>query len=133
VSLQVDAGLAGVAVQSRQGNAPAHVGFSVDLAGGTVDLEMTVTVVGLKRFDTTSGAREGSWTCVATTPIAGAGKASELRCNLDKAGPGDPLALGLDLGYSGDASVSGVLAVLGPAVDVDVSDNAASADLPRRN
>jgi hypothetical protein len=131
---QVDAALAGVAVPSHvQGNAPAHVEIAVTLAGGTADLEIMVTVVGLNRFDLTSGGGEGPWSCVATTPLAGAGNTAELRCNLDNARPGDPLALGLDLRYSGDSSVGAALAVLGPVVDLDVSDNTASAVLPRRN
>ena len=72
---EVDASISGVAVQSRgQASAPAHVELPVTLQGGTADLEVTVTIVGLNKFTTTSGAGEGAWSCLATTPMAGAGK-----------------------------------------------------------
>jgi hypothetical protein len=64
--------------------------------------------------------------------MAGAGKTAVLRCTLPNASQGDPLKLGLDLGYAGNGSVSAVLAVLGSAVDEDVTDNTVSADLPPR-
>ena len=126
--------MSGVVVQSRgQASAPAHVELPVTLHGGTADLQVTVTIVGLNKFTTTSGAGEGAWSCLATTPMAGAGKTAVVRCTLPGAQPGDPLALGLDIGYSGDGSVSAVLAVLGDAVDSDTSDNSVAADLPPRH
>ena len=130
---EVDASITGVVVESRgQASAPAHVELPVTLSGGMADLQVTVTIVGLNKFTTTSGAGQGPWSCVATTPMAGAGKTAVVRCNLPGARPGDPLALGLDIGYSGDGSLSAVLAVLGAAVDTDSSDNTVAADLPPR-
>jgi RNA polymerase sigma factor (sigma-70 family) len=129
----VDAALGSLDVQSRnQTSYPAHVAIPVFLDDGRADLQLLVTVVGLNKFVTTSGAGEGAWGCVATTPMAGAGRTAMLRCTIDDAGPNDALNLGLDLGYAGDGSISAVLGVLGDAVDKSLSDNTASADLPPR-
>jgi hypothetical protein len=129
----VDAGLGALVVQARsQTSAPAHVEIPVYLRDGVADLQISVTVVGLNKFTRTSGAGEGNWSCLAVTPMAGAGKTAVVRCTLPNADPRDPLTLGLELGYAGDGSVRAVLEVLEPAVDGDASDNTASADLPPR-
>ena len=110
-----------------------HLSVPVSLKGGTADLQMTLTIVGLNKFETTSGAGDGNWSCVAITPMAGAGKTAVVRCTLTGATPGDPLTLGLNIGYAGDGSVDAELAVLGSVDDEDPTDNTASTPLPPKN
>ena len=130
----VDASLSSVIVDLLdQASYPVHLSVPVGLAGGAADLQVTMTIVGLDRFETTSGAGDGSWSCVATTPMAGAGQAAVVRCTITGAAPGDPLTLGLDIGYEGDGSVHAELAVVGSADDKDPTDNTASTPLPHEN
>jgi hypothetical protein len=112
---------------------PVHLGLPVSLHGGVADLRISVTIVGLNKFRTTSAAGDGDWTCAALTPMAGAGKTAVLSCALDGAQPGSALRLGLDIGYAGDASVDAVLDVVAPTLDSTSGDNTASAALPPRN
>jgi hypothetical protein len=112
---------------------PVHVAIPVSLSGGSADLQVTLTIVGLNKFETTSGAGEGGWGCVATTPMGGAGKSAVVRCTLPDASPGEPLTVGLSIGYAGSGSVEAQLAVLPPADDSSPGDNTVSATLPPRN
>jgi hypothetical protein len=106
----------------------------VSLHGGSADLRIVVTVVGLNKFRTTSHPGDGAWDCAATTPMAGAGKTAVLSCTLANAQPGGDLRLGLDIGYAGaDGAVDAVLDVVAPTVDSTAGDNTASASLPPRN
>ncbi len=131
---KVDAGLSSVVVEpTGQTNYPVHLAIPVSLSGGTADLQVTLTIVGLNKFVTTSGAGEGSWSCAAITPMGGAGKSSVIRCALSNASPGDPLTVGLSIGYAGSGSVEAQLAVLAPADDSSAGDNTASASLPPKN
>ena len=131
---KVDAGLSSVVVEpTGQTNYPVHLAIPVSLSGGTADLQVTLTIVGLNKFVTTSGAGEGSWGCVAITPMGGAGKSAVVRCTLSNASPGDPLTVGLSIGYAGSGSVEAQLAVLAPVDDSSAGDNTASATLPPRN
>jgi RNA polymerase sigma factor (sigma-70 family) len=131
---KVDAGLTSVVVQpTGQVSYPVHLAIPVSLSGGTADLQVTLTIVGLNKFATTSGAGEGGWSCAAITPMGGAGKSAVVRCSLPNASPGDPLTVGLDIGYAGSGSVEAQLAVLAPADDSSAGDNTASATLPPRN
>ena len=130
----VDAGLSSVVVEpTGQSNYPVHLAIPVSLSGGTADLQVTLTIVGLNKFVTTSGAGEGSWSCAAITPMGGAGKSAVLRCALSNASPGDPLTVGLSIGYAGSGSVEAQLAVLAPVDDSSARDNTVSATLPPRN
>ena len=131
---KVDAGLSSVVVQpTGQTSYPVHLAIPVSLSGGTADLQVTLTIVGLNKFVTTSGAGEGGWSCAAITPMGGAGKSAVVRCTLADASPGDPLTVGLNIGYAGSGSVEAQLAVLAPADDSSAGDNTASATLPPRN
>ena len=131
---KVDAGLSSVVVEpTGQTNYPVHLAIPVSLSGGTADLQVTLTIVGLNKFVTTSGAGEGSWSCAAITPMGGAGKSAVVRCALSDASPGDPLTVGLNIGYAGSGSVEAQLAVLAPVDDSSAGDNTASATLPPRN
>jgi hypothetical protein len=112
---------------------PVHLAIPVSLSGGTADLQVTLTIVGLNKFATTSGAGEGGWSCAAITPMGGAGKSAVVRCSLPNASPGDPLTVGMDIGYAGSGSVEAQLAVLAPVDDSSGGDNTASATLPPRN
>jgi hypothetical protein len=131
---KVDAGLSSVVVEpTGQANYPVHLAIPVSLTGGTADLQVTLTIVGLNKFSTTSGAGEGNWSCTAITPMGGAGKSAVVRCALSNATPGDPLTVGMDIGYAGSGSVEAQLAVLAPVDDSSGGDNTASATLPPRN
>ena len=131
---KVDAGLSSVVVEpTGQTNYPVHLAIPVSLSGGTADLQVTLTIVGLNKFVTTSGAGEGGWSCAAITPMGGAGKSAVVRCALSDASPGDPLTVGLNIGYAGSGSVEAQLAVLAPVDDSSAGDNTASATLPPRN
>ena len=130
----VDVSLSSIVVEPLdQTSYPVHLSVPVSLKGGTADLQMTLTIVGLNKFETTSGAGDGNWSCVAITPMAGAGKTAVVRCTLTGATPGDPLTLGLNIGYAGDGSVDAELAVLGSVDDKDPTDNTASTPLPPKN
>jgi RNA polymerase sigma factor (sigma-70 family) len=131
---KVDAGLSSVVVEpTGLTSYPVHLAIPVSLNGGTADLQVTLTIVGLNKFVTTSGAGEGSWSCAAITPMGGAGKSAVVRCVLSDASPGDPLTVGLDIGYAGSGSVEAQLAVLAPVDDSSAGDNTVSATLPPRN
>ena len=117
----------------RPDELPVHLAIPVSLSGGTADLQVTLTIVGLNKFATTSGAGEGSWSCAAITPMGGAGKSAVVRCTLSNASPADPLTVGLNIGYAGSGSVEAQLAVLAPVDDSSAGDNTASATLPPRN
>jgi hypothetical protein len=131
---EVDAGLSSVVVEpTGLTSYPVHLAIPVSLNGGTADLQVTLTIVGLNKFVTTSGAGEGSWSCAAITPMGGAGKSAVVRCVLSDASPGDPLTVGLDIGYAGSGSVEAQLAVLAPVDDSSAGDNTVSATLPPRN
>jgi hypothetical protein len=90
---------------------------------------VAVSVVGLTNFQTAS---VGDWSCAAITPMAGNARTATVRCRLAAAKPADPLTLGLDLAYVGDASLTAQLTVEAPAVDVS-GDDSTSTDLPPRN
>ena len=131
---KVDAGLSSVVVEpTGQTSYPVHLAIPVSLSGGTADLQVTLTIVGLNKFVTTNRAGEGGWSCAAITPMGGAGKSAVVRCTLSDASPGDPLTVGLSIGYAGSGSVDAQLAVLAPVDDSSAGNDTASATLPPRN
>jgi len=124
---EVDARLGNVDVTALNGpGPPIHVGIPVTLSGGTADLVVDVSVVGLTNYQNASA---GNWSCTAITPMGGNAKTATVRCRLAAASPADPLTLGLDIAYVGDASLTAQLTVEAPAVDVS-GDDSTSTDLP---
>jgi RNA polymerase sigma factor (sigma-70 family) len=113
---------------------PMRVSIPVELTGGTADLQMVVSVLGLSSFATVTAAPYGSWTCTALTPMSGNGtKPARLQCLLPDADPDGRLDLGLDINYVGsNAAVNASLTVQEPAVDTSSGDDSATSTLPPR-
>ena len=85
----------------RPANYPVHLAIPVSLSGGTADLQVTLTIVGLNKFATTA-TRRGPLVVHGHHADGRSGQELRvIRCDLSDASPGDPLTVGLDIGYAG--------------------------------